>query len=109
MGEIVPGDIGRIIWSELRIALLVGLVMAAVNYARIYFFVQDGDPMIALTVSLALLFVILLSKVVGGTLPILSKKAGVDPAIMAAPLITTVVDALGLILYFSIAVRLLQI
>ena len=55
MGEIVPGDIGRIIWSELRIALLVGLVMAAVNYARIYFFVQDGDPMIALTVSLALL------------------------------------------------------
>lgn len=109
MGEIVPGDIGRIIWSELRIALLVGLVMAAVNYARIYFFVQDGDPMIALTVSLALLFVILLSKVVGGTLPILAKKAGVDPAIMAAPLITTVVDALGLILYFSIAVRLLQI
>ncbi len=109
MGEITPTDFLKVIWSELRIAILVGLVMAVVNYARIYFFVKDGNPMIALTVSLALICVILISKVVGGTLPIIAKKVGVDPAIMAAPLITTIVDALGLILYFTIATRLLGI
>lgn len=108
-GEIRTPDVFRIIWIELRIALLVGLIMGVVNFLRIYFFVKDGNPMIALTVSLALLAVVLISKVVGGTLPILAKKAGLDPAIMAAPLITTVVDAFGLVIYFSIAVRLLGI
>ncbi len=108
-GEIQIGDALKIIWSELRIALIVGLIMGAVNFLRIYFFVRGGDPMIAITVSLALMAVIVIAKVVGGTLPILAKRVGLDPAIMAAPLITTLVDALGLILYFSIAVRLLPI
>lgn len=108
-GEIVPHDALKIVWTEFRIALLVGLVMGAANYVRVRYFVADGDPMIALAVSLALVCVVLISKVVGGVLPVAAKKAGLDPAIMAAPLITTLVDALGLIIYFAIAVRLLTI
>lgn len=102
LGEISLRDLGRVLWKELRIAILVGIVLAAVNFARIYFF-MGRDPHVSLTVSVALIFTVLAAKLIGGALPILAKALKLDPALMAAPLITTIVDALSLIIYFQVA------
>lgn len=108
LGDIDLRDIGKVIWKEFRISLVVGLSLAVVNFLRIYFFEQVG-VLVSFTVSITLFFTIILSKVVGGILPIAAKKLKLDPAIMAGPLITTIVDALSLIVYFAIATRLLGI
>ena len=78
------------------------------NFLRLYFFTSAGF-MISLTVCASLFFTVVLAKVVGGILPIISKKLNLDPAIMASPLITTVVDAFALIVYFAFAKLLLGI
>jgi magnesium transporter len=106
--EIDLTDVAKILWKEFRISILVGISLAAVNFIRIYFF-SDVGLTIALTVSLTLLVIVVISKVVGGTLPILAKKLNLDPALMAGPFITTIVDVLCLIVYFSIAAWLLNI
>lgn len=108
LGEIDLTDVAKILWKEFRISILVGISLAAVNFIRIYFF-SDVGLTIALTVSLTLLVIVVISKVVGGTLPILAKKLNLDPALMAGPFITTIVDVLCLIVYFSIAAWLLNI
>lgn len=102
LGEIELKDAGRVLWKEFRISTIVGLILAIVNFFRIYLFDTVG-PMVALTVSTTLYLTVIISKVVGSLLPIAAKRLDIDPAIMAGPLITTVVDALGLILYFKIA------
>ncbi|HHT45091.1 MAG TPA: magnesium transporter [Fastidiosipila sp.] len=108
VGEIGFRDFWSVIWKELRISWLVGFAMALVNFARIYFF-SDHNWLGGLAVSFALIAIVTLSKIVGGALPLLAKKIGMDPAIMAAPMITTIVDALGLIIYFTVASALLGI
>jgi magnesium transporter len=102
LDEIKLNDILKIIWKELRVALIVGIVLAAANFIRIYFFV-GADILIAITVSISLIFTVVLAKVVGGALPIMAKKFKMDPAIMAGPLITTIVDAMALMAYFGVA------
>jgi magnesium transporter len=106
--EINLNDILRVMWKELRISILVGIVLALVNFARILIMGQ-ASLWIAVTVSLSMVITVILAKVIGGSLPILAKKMGLDPAIMAGPLITTVVDALALTAYFSIASWILGI
>ncbi len=108
LDEIEFKDIFRIIWKELQVALVCGIVLAVATYAKVMFI--DAQPHnISLVVALTLFFTILLAKLVGCVLPLLAKKVGFDPAVMASPFITTIVDALSLVVYFDIASRLLNI
>jgi len=108
LGEIRLKDAFRVLWKEIQVGCLVGLTLSTVNFLRIYF-LEKTDFMVSLTVSITLLLTVILAKIVGGILPILAKKCKLDPAIMAGPLITTVVDAVALTIYFSTAVWLLGI
>ena len=108
VGEIQLRDLAKVFWKELRVSLLVGAVLSAVNYVRLII-MYPGHETIALTVALALLVTVLLAKTVGGVLPMVAKLCRADPAIMAAPLITTIVDAISLVVYFQIASALLPI
>ncbi len=102
LNEISIKDIVIVIWKEIRIALLVGTALSAVNFIRIYFF-YEKNMTLALTVSLTLAATVFMAKLVGAILPLLAKTLKLDPAIMAAPLITTLVDAGSLVVYFRIA------
>lgn len=106
LGDIHMGDILRIIWKEFRVSLLCGVSMAVVTFAKVMIIDRPG-MMVASVVSLTLLSGIITAKIVGCTLPILAKRIGFDPAVMASPFITTIVDALSLIIYFQIAHALL--
>ena len=108
IGEIASSDILKVIWKEARVSVVVGLILGLVNFIRLVI-QYPGQPVVALTVVLALFATVFLAKVIGGMLPILAKKLKLDPAIMAAPLITTIVDAVSLVIYFQIAVELLHI
>lgn len=108
VGEITPRDLPKVLWKELRVSLIVGIVLSAVNYVRLII-TYPGNEGIALTVALAMLATVVLAKTAGGVLPIAAKLLHADPAIMAAPLITTIVDAVSLVCYFLIAQALLPI
>ena len=108
VGDIELRDFLRVFWKEFRVSLLVGAVLSAVNFVRLII-TYPGNEMIALTVALALFVTVLLAKTVGGVLPMAAKLVHADPAIMAAPLITTIVDALSLVVYFKIASALLAL
>ena len=108
LGEIRPRDLLAVLWKETRVSLLVGVVLAAVNYLRLVI-TYPGQEMMALTVSLSLVVTVLMAKTIGGVLPIVARSLRIDPAIMAAPLITTIVDAVSLVVYFSIAHHLLGV
>jgi magnesium transporter len=108
LDEIKLKDIGRVIWKEFRVSILVGLSLAFVNFIRIYYF-EKTDLNITIIVCVSLFLTVVLAKVVGGSLPIIAKKLKLDPAIMASPLITTIVDAVALVAYFSMATHFLSI
>jgi magnesium transporter len=108
LGEISLRDALKVFWKEIQVGFLVGLALSAVNFVRIYYF-ERIDLSISITVSITLFFTVVLAKVVGGILPIIAKKLKIDPAIMASPLITTIVDAAALLIYFSTAAWLLGI
>lgn len=106
LGEIEYRDVPRIMWKEMRVALMCGLTLSVASFVKLMFFNRVG-LMVALVVSLTLIVVLLLSKIIGCTLPILAKRIGFDPAVMASPLITTILDALSLIVYFQFATHML--
>ena len=108
LGEITTKDIFKVIFKEFKVSIVVASILSSVNFLRLYFFTSAGF-MVSLTVCVSLFFTIVLAKVVGGILPIISKKLNLDPAIMASPLITTIVDAFSLIVYFAFAKLLLGI
>ena len=108
LGEITTKDFLKVIFKEFRVSIVVATVLAIVNFLRLYFF-TSADFMISLTVCASLFFTVVLAKIVGGVLPIISKKLKLDPAIMASPLITAIVDAFALIVYFGFAKLLLGI
>jgi len=108
LGEIQLSDIGKILWKEFRVSLIVGVTLATVNFLRIYFIDKAGLT-ISLVVCASLLFTVVIAKVVGGILPILAKAFKLDPAIMASPLITTIVDACALIVYFALSTHFLNL
>ena len=107
LGEIEIKDIFRVLWREVRVALILGLILAVVNFLRIWFLTPDNRS-VALVVSLAMFATVLIAKALGCTLPLLAKAIHVDPALMASPIITTVVDAASLTVLFTIATRLLN-
>lgn len=106
VGEIVPADLGRVVWKELRVGVMVGLILGLVNYIRLAF-LYPGQEMLCLTVVLSLMVTVVIAKTIGCILPIAARVFHMDPAIMAAPLITTIVDAVSLVVYFQLACRLL--
>lgn len=108
LGEITTKDFLKVIFKEFRVSIVVATVLAIVNFLRLYFF-NSADLMISLTVCASLFLTVVLAKIVGGVLPIISKKLNLDPAIMASPLITTIVDAFALVVYFGFAKLLLGI
>lgn len=108
LGEITTKDIFKVIFKEFKVSIVVASILSSVNFLRLYFFTSAGF-MVSLTVCASLFFTIVLAKVVGGILPIISKKLNLDPAIMASPIITTIVDAFALIVYFAFAKILLGI
>ncbi len=108
IGEIETTDVLKIIWKEVRVAALCGLILAILNYFRIII-MYPGEEMVALVTCIALLFTIVLAKTLGCTLPIIAKLCKLDPALMASPLISTLVDVVALVIYFSIANRVFQV
>lgn len=108
VGEIEPKDIFRVIWKELRVGIVVGVLLGLVNFIQLSIR-YPGKELICLTVVLSLLATVVLAKTIGGILPIIAQVLHLDPTIMAAPLITTIVDAVSLILYFQLACLLLHL
>ncbi len=108
VGDISLGDVARVAWKELRVGVICGGVLAAANYIRLMI-QYPGQPLVCLTIVLSLIMTVILAKTIGCTLPMLAKRLKLDPAIMAAPLITTIVDACSLMIYFRIACALLNL
>lgn len=102
LGEIEYRDTLKVIWKEIRVSLLCGITLSLVSFLKCCFLDRVGVT-VAAVVSLTLVFTVLFAKVIGGVLPIAAKKIGFDPAVMASPFITTIVDALSLLIYFQIA------
>ena len=103
LDEIRLRDFFRVVWMELRVSLLIGVTLSVVNGIRIW--LMEGDVKIAVVVSLSIIGIVVISQFIGCTLPMLAKKCKLDPAVMAAPLITTIVDAASILIYFSVAAR----
>ena len=112
IGDIEWADIGSVLWKELRVAILCGLTLATANFIKLLLFDLRGHEnslLIALVVSLTLVGTIVMAKIVGASLPLLSSKIGLDPAVMANPLISTVCDSLSLLIYFAVAASILNL
>ena len=101
VGEIEFKDIFRVLFKEIRVAVVVGLMLAVVNGLRIYI-MYDQNVMLAGALGLTMIAVVSMAKCIGCILPLLAKKLGLDPAIMAAPLITTILDTCTILVYFNI-------
>ena len=99
--ELAPLDTLRVLWKELRVALLCGGALSIVNFCRIL--IMDHNSTVALGVSLALYITVVIAKTTGCLLPLIAKRLKLDPAVMASPLITTIVDACALIVYFALS------
>ena len=106
--ELEFGDMPKVMLKEFNVSLLCGLTLAVANFVKLLIFDKTGVP-VALVVSLTLLAVVVIAKLVGCTLPMFAKKIGFDPAVMASPFITTIVDAISLLIYFEIATAFLPI
>ena len=106
LNDIEYKDTLKVIWKEIRVAILVGLTLAVANFIKLLF-IDKVTTSVALVVCLTLIVTVMIAKIIGCSLPILAKKIGFDPAVMASPFITTIVDAISLIVYFQIATHLL--
>lgn len=102
MNELQAKDILKVWWKEIRVAFMCGVVMGVVNFLRILIFMGQVDFLTSFVVSLTVFATVCIAKIVGSTLPILAVKLKQDPAVMAGPLITTIVDALALLTYFAL-------
>jgi len=105
MGEVPAGETWRLLWHELRTGLLLGLAMGAVGFVRAMLW-HSGIPL-ALTVAVALFAIVLWANVIGALLPSLASRLKIDPAVISGPVMSTLVDATGLIIYFSLARRII--
>ncbi|SHI68613.1 magnesium transporter [Geosporobacter subterraneus DSM 17957] len=108
LGQIGIGDVLRVIWKEFRVSLVVGAILAGFHFLRIYY-LEGISLYISLTVCGTLMVTIVFAKLVGGILPIIAQRLKLDPAIMASPLITTIVDAVTLVVYFTLASEIMGI
>ena len=113
LGEIQFKDYFKVVWKEFRIGIVCGISLAAVNFLKILLvdkLLMHNDEitlMVDLAICLTLVLEIIFAKFIGCTLPILAKKVGFDPAVMSSPFITTIVDAVSLLIYFGMATLLI--
>ena len=107
VGEVEPADILKVMWKEIRVGMLCGLSLALVNFVRLMI-QYPGQVLICLTVVISLFCTVIIAKTIGCVLPIAAKTIHLDPAIMASPMITTIVDACSLMIYFQLACHLLN-
>jgi len=105
-GELSIRDWYKVLWKEFRISIIVGIFLSLINLLRLIY-IEKVAFIIACVISLTTVVTVISAKLVGGILPIIAKKIGLDPAIMAGPIITTIIDALSLMVYFGIATALL--
>ena len=108
LGEIEFRDLLRVVWKEVRVAVLCGVTLSVVNFVKLLLLDRVGFQ-VAMIVCLTMVVTVIVAKIVGCVLPMLAKKVGFDPAVMASPFITTIVDAVSLVIYFQIATRMLGI
>ena len=116
LGDVEMKDIFKVLWKELRVSLLCGVTLGAANFGKMMLIdrnsiISSGQSVmgVALVVCLTLVVTVVIAKLIGCSLPMLAKKVGFDPAVMASPFITTIVDAVSLIIFFKIAVLILHI
>ena len=115
LGEVELKDIFKLLWKEVRVGLVVGAVLSLVTFALYTFWLGDGDATIAqriptaLTIAVAVYITVIVAKAIGCTLPLLAKAVHLDPALMASPLITTIVDICSLLVLFSVATEVLHV
>ena len=108
LDEIEFRDVFKVMWKEIRVALICGITLAIANFAKLMLLDRVGLQ-VATVVCITLVAVVMIAKIVGCTLPMLAKKLGFDPAVMASPFITTIVDAISLLIYFKTATELLHL
>ncbi|MBQ7993433.1 MAG: magnesium transporter [Solobacterium sp.] len=114
LNEITMKDLAKVIWKEIRVAVIVGAILAVCNFGKLILvdkmlFHNPITISVAAVICLTLVFTVFAAKLVGCTLPILAKALGFDPAVMASPFITTIVDAISLLIYFQFAQLLLHL
>ena len=115
LNEIEFSDLGKVIWKEIRVAVACGATLAVCNFAKLMlvdhliFGNLSVTPMVSAVICLTMVCTVFCAKLVGCTLPMLAKRIGFDPAVMASPFITTIVDAISLFIYFRIATVLLHV
>lgn len=108
IGDVEMEDVGRVFWKECRVSLLVGAILGIANYIRLILMYPE-EPAVCLVIGLSLIATVVMSKILACVLPFAAKLLKLDPAMMAAPLISTIVDALSLVVYFAIAAMLLPV
>ncbi len=108
LGDVDTGDVLKVLWKELRVSFFIGIILSALNFARIYW--MDGESsLVALTVCGAMLFIVIAAKTIGSMLPMAAKKVGIDPALMASPMIASLTDMVSVVSYFALASLILGI
>lgn len=108
IGEVRMNDILKIVWKEFRVSILCGITLAVVNFLKMLA-IDNVTIGVALTVSVTIGLTVIVAKLIGGVLPVVAKRIGFDPAVMASPFITTICDAVSLLLYFKVASLILGI
>lgn len=108
VGDVALKDAGKVLWKEIRVSFLIGLVLSILNFARICW-LDGAGPMIALAVCSSMLIIVMAAKTIGSMLPIGAKKIGIDPALMASPMIASLTDMVSVVTYFALASFILGI
>ena len=111
IGEVSFSDLWRVIWKEIRVSVLLGAILSVACFLKVLFFdgalTMDNGTLIAFVISISMFTTILIAKLIGALLPLLAKKCRLDPAVVASPFITTIVDVLSLTVYCAFAVAML--
>ncbi len=103
LNDIEFKDFFKVVWKELRVALLCGISLAIITFLKVFFVDNTADIIIPVVVALSMFVTVVIAKIIGCILPMMAEKVGLDPAVMASPFITTLVDAISLIVFFKIA------
>ncbi|MCI7326897.1 MAG: magnesium transporter, partial [Clostridiales bacterium] len=101
--EVDTDDALRVLWKEMRVGVIIGVILSVLNYLRIYFIDGIHNPGIALTVCTSMVFIVIFAKIIGSMIPLIVKKIHLDPALIANPAISSVSDAVALSIYFAMA------
>lgn len=112
VGDVALKDVFRVLWKEIRVALIVGICLSAFNFVRIYMVEGHMSPEslpIAITVCVAMIVIVIIAKSIGSMLPLLAEKIGIDPALMASPMISSLTDLVSVTTYFLLAVAILGV